>query len=553
MPRSDGTTCTTSIGLICVLPTFADLPWYADHPTNQSLRQESYLLDVVVPLIEKEYPQSRRDRDGRLLVGFSKSGWGAWSLLLRHPDQFARSAAWDAPLTMDWPSKYGSRPIFGTEENFARYQVTSLLASRGPQLGEEARLIHMGYGNFREHHQLIAERLGELSVPSIYRDGPHQEHHWNSGWLPEAVALLADGAPAATGQEPGPWRRIARYFKPPAEFKDELGEYRSPLLFSDGTPVRTAAEWKRRRRELLAEWNKLLGPWPPLMTEQELEIVDGERRENLTQHRVRFRWTPSETTDGYLLVPDGDGPHPAVITVFYEPETAIGQGKPDRDFAVQLARRGFVALSIGTTEATAARTYGLYHPSLNDAQVQPLSMLGCAAANAWHALANHPRVDAERIGIVGHSFGGKWAMFASCLFDKFACAAWSDPGIVFDESRPSVNYWEPWYLGYHPKPWRKRGVITNENPARGLYPKLTEAGRDLHELHALMAPRPFLVSGGSEDPPKRWLPLNHTIAVNRLLGYEDRVGMTNRPEHSPNVESNAVIYAFFEHVLKRAP
>ena len=65
-----------------------------------------------------------------------------------------------------------------------------------------------------------------------------------------------------------------------------------------------------------------------------------------------------------------------------------------------------------------------------------------------------------------------------------------------------------------------------------------------------MAPRPFLVSGGSEDPPRRWIPLQHTIEVNRVLGFEDRVGMTNRPEHAPNAESNAAIYAFFEHFLQ---
>ncbi len=49
---------------------------------------------------------------------------------------------------------------------------------------------------------------------------------------------------------------------------------------------------------------------------------------------------------------------------------------------------------------------------------------------------------------------------------------------------------------------------------------------------------------------QRWEALNHTIAVNRILGYENRVGMTNRPDHSPNDESNAVIYAFFEHFLQ---
>ena len=50
---------------------------------------------------------------------------------------------------------------------------------------------------------------------------------------------------------------------------------------------------------------------------------------------------------------------------------------------------------------------------------------------------------------------------------------------------------------------------------------MIEDGRDLHELHALMAPRPFLVSGGSEDPPERWKALNHAVAVNKLLGLRE--------------------------------
>lgn len=337
---------------------------------------------------------------------------------------------------------------------------------------------------------------------------------------------------------------------PPSEFEGDFGDFRSPLIFDSGEKVRTADDWTRRRAEILSEWHELLGQWPEVITGPQVEILETTQRENFTQRKVRFLWTPDEKTTGYLLIPDKiTNPAPAVLTVYYEPETAIGLGKEERDFAYQLTKRGFVTLSIGTTDATAAKTYSLYWPSLENAKVQPLSMLGYAAANAYHVLASRPEVDPDRIGVVGHSFGGKWAMFASCLYDKFACAAWSDPGIVFD-TRPSVNYWEPWYLGYHPKPWRKRGVPTEENPLRGLYPQLLENGRDLHELHALMAPRPFLVSGGSEDPPYRWKALNHTIEVNRLLGFENRVAMHNRPDHGPNPESNAVIYDFFERVLK---
>ena len=346
------------------------------------------------------------------------------------------------------------------------------------------------------------------------------------------------------------WQTVRPHFVPPEQWQGKFGKYTSPLRFVDGTMVKTPADWKRRRAELMEKWSRLLGKWPKLIEQPDVSTLAMTRHKDFTQHTIRFAWTPNELTTGYLLIPHSKGPHPAVVTVFYEPETAIGKGKPHRDFALQLAKRGFVTLSIGTTQASRDKTYALYYPDITQATVQPLSMLGYAAANAWHVLANHPKVDSTRIGIVGHSFGGKWAMFASCLFDRFACAAWSDPGIVFDDSRSSVNYWEPWYLGYHSKPWRKRGLITDDNPARGLYPQLVKGKHDLHELHALMAPRPFLVSGGSEDPASRWEALNHSVQVNRILGFENRVAMANRPQHSPDEDSNKVIYAFFEHFLR---
>lgn len=345
------------------------------------------------------------------------------------------------------------------------------------------------------------------------------------------------------------WSELGPYFQPPAEFAGDFSGYRSPLVFEDGREVKTPEDWQERRKEILELWNGWMGEWPALIENPEVEVLSEERREDFTQTKIRFAWTPNEMTEGYILTPDGEGPHPAVVVVFYEPETAVGiDGKPHRDFAYQLTKKGFVTLSIGTTEATAAKTYALYYPSIEDATVQPLSMLGYAAANAWYVLASRPDVDSERIGVTGHSFGGKWSMFASCLFEKFAAAVWTDPGIVFDD-RSMVNYWEPWYLGYHPKPWRKRGVITEDNPAHGLYLDLVEQGRDLHELHALMAPRPFMVSGGSEEPLSRWRPLNHSVAVNELLGYSGRVGMTNRPEHSPDAESNQKLVEFFEYFL----
>ena len=65
-----------------------------------------------------------------------------------------------------------------------------------------------------------------------------------------------------------------------------------------------------------------------------------------------------------------------------------------------------------------------------------------------------------------------------------------------------------------------------------------------------MAPRPFFVSGGSEDPPARWKLLNHVRDIYAVLGFENLVGMHNRPAHPPTQEAMERVCDFFEHFLK---
>lgn len=179
-------------GLICVLPTFTRLPWYADHPTDEKLRQETYLLKVVLPLIERELP-ALPTAEGRLLLGFSKSGYGAWSLLARHPDLFSRAAAWDAPVNMDSPSRFGMGEIYGTQENFEDYRLNRILETGSKPLASQPRLALLGYGSFRDQHVAMHEKLAEWHIPHEYRDGPQRKHVWESGWVPEAVQWLVQG------------------------------------------------------------------------------------------------------------------------------------------------------------------------------------------------------------------------------------------------------------------------------------------------------------------------------------------------------------------------
>lgn len=375
------------------------------------------------------------------------------------------------------------------------------------------------------------------------------------------------------GQQPP--EELADYFRPVDQYRDSLGSYRSPLVFDDGSLVQSADDWRRRREEIKQHWQQAMGSWPDLIATPRVEPGPITRRKNVTQRQLRIEiGLEGEMVDAFLLVPDGDGPFPAILNVYYDAQTGIGKGKPMRDHAWQLAQRGFVTLSIGkpntgvnleNTAQIPSRSLPYFGPVGKPLNVQPLSALAYAAANAHTVLSKRPEVYPDRIGIVGHSFGGKWALLAACLHERFSCAVWSDPGIVFDErdrrkqnAGGSVNYWDRWYLGaktgevveagteYRFRKLPSERQAAGEAARTGAYKELVEGQHDLVELHALMAPRPFLVSGGTADLPERWTALNHSIAVNSRLGFRDRVAMTNRATHSPTEHSNAQIYRFFE-------
>ena len=355
------------------------------------------------------------------------------------------------------------------------------------------------------------------------------------------------------------WRKLAPYFQTPEKYAGDFGHWVSPRIKADGTRVETAEQWPARRLEIETSWRKMLGPTPALLERPRIKLLEQQQRGDIVQHHAHVEIAPGDRyTDAYLLIPPGQGPFPAVLVTFYEPRTSAGlpeQGAHTHDFGWRLAQRGFVTLSIGTPgmiEEPQRNVRSLLPAEGDRYGCQPLAFLAMVAANANTALRQLPYVDQERIGVVGLSYGGKWAMFASLLDQRFACAVWSDPGIVWGEDNGNINYYEPWYLGYDPKTTRPAGPPNGERPRTGLYQQLHEAKpqRDLVELHALMAPRPVLVSGGTEDGPDRWRALNHLQELYELLGAPRRVGLTNRSTHVPTPEAMEQTLLFFEHFLQ---
>lgn len=179
--------------VICIYPTFERMPWYGDNPDDPNTRQESHFMKFVVPWVDEHFPTIKK-AEGRYLLGISKSGCGAFTLLLRYPDIFGKAVAWDAPLFYDDVTKVKeaeTEEVFGSNENFKDYYLPNLLKDKAEQFREgPIRFILMGYGFCKTDMEKSHLLMQSLGIPHIYDNIRGRKHQWQSGWFPEAAKYL---------------------------------------------------------------------------------------------------------------------------------------------------------------------------------------------------------------------------------------------------------------------------------------------------------------------------------------------------------------------------
>jgi S-formylglutathione hydrolase FrmB len=178
--------------LICVMMGFdGSAPWYGAHATDPVIRHDDHLKQVVVPLVESRFPATGNPMD-RLLFGFSKSGWGAISLLLRDPDFFGAACSWDAPLMMtEKEPRYGSKEHFGTPGQMGSYVPLRLATQEAERFSSgKARITVLGDDAFAADTSAFHQRLLELGVRHNFNGSLKMKHHWTSGWVPKALEIF---------------------------------------------------------------------------------------------------------------------------------------------------------------------------------------------------------------------------------------------------------------------------------------------------------------------------------------------------------------------------
>jgi len=194
-------------GVIVVAPAYDTEPWFGDMPkpadaSKPWIRQQAYITDVIIPFMDKEFP-TRAERDGRYLITFSKAGFGAFGLLLRNPDLFAKAAVYDCadpvPATEIF-NTWGMIASYGTLANFdENFNIIRLLRTdkviKALQGGDRRIVLMAGslqYGGVN----LINQTLQDSKIPYEFIVFPGMGHSWNAGWLSMGVhALLSSPKP----------------------------------------------------------------------------------------------------------------------------------------------------------------------------------------------------------------------------------------------------------------------------------------------------------------------------------------------------------------------
>ena len=99
-------------------PIFPIDPWYADNATDATINYETFMATLLPAWVDSNFATSGTENN--LLIGFSKSGYGALDLLFKHPAVFDAVAAWDFPADMTAYNDYGANAKLRHRREFPR-------------------------------------------------------------------------------------------------------------------------------------------------------------------------------------------------------------------------------------------------------------------------------------------------------------------------------------------------------------------------------------------------------------------------------------------------
>jgi len=138
---------------------------------------------------------------------------------------------------------------------------------------------------------------------------------------------------------------------------------------------------------------------------------------------------------GDLLLPAGEGPHPTVLLL----HKAAGNRTAFRDLAVHLAARRVATLRLDLRAHGESTNLGEFLPEEDMETLELLTGSDADVAAAITYLRSHPRIDGERIGVVGSSYSGEVMAEAARRTEYVQAYVALSPGSFSEGSMDAVD------------------------------------------------------------------------------------------------------------------
>jgi hypothetical protein len=358
---------------------------------------------------------------------------------------------------------------------------------------------------------------------------------------PLSVAGILVGVAAMTAAEP----------TAPRLPRDNLLLYRG----ADGQPqpVQSAADWEKRRAEIIRGMETVMGklPGPEKRCPLDVKIDEEVDAGKFVRRLISYASEPGCRVPAYLCIPKDalEGKRKARgILCLHSTDNVIGHGtvvglgsRLNRGYAAELAERGYVTL---------APNYPLL------AKYQPdITKLGWESGSlkaVWDnirgldVLESLPFVAGKEFGTIGHSLGGHNSVYTA-VFEPRLIAIVSSCGLdsYLDYYNGDEKNWFP------ERGWCQTRYMRKLAEYRG---RLEQIPFDFHEMIGALAPRHVLIIAPTMDSNFKADSVDRIAAaakpVFQLLGHPQRLRVLH-PEcgHDFPPEMREEAYRLLDKVL----
>jgi len=331
------------------------------------------------------------------------------------------------------------------------------------------------------------------------------------------------------------------------------------LLFRDANqgikPVKSIADWEKRRAEIVAGAESIMGRLPGAEKRCDFDVKVEEEVDcgRYVRRLITYASEPNSRVPAYLLIPkevlNNPGKKASAILCLHGTNNEVGHGTvvglgktPNRQSGSELAERGFVVL---------APNYPLL------AKYQPdLKALGWESGTlkaVWDnirgldLLETLPFVQPGAFGAIGHSLGGHNSVYTAVFDPRIKVVVSScglDSFLDYKDARPEL--------------WRlEQGWAQTRYMARlaNYQNRLEEIPFDFYELVGALAPRRVLIIAPIHDSNFKYQSVDRIVKaakeVYELYGHPDRLSVEH-PDcaHDFPVEMREKAYKVLEAELK---